>query len=175
MIDEGFLSADGTQGNARFSDCRRYRYALSRVWCAESPTVLFLMLNPSTADAEKFDPTVRRCFGYAKTWGYGVMRVANLFAYRATKPKDLIEAHRSGVDVIGPENDEAIRSAAKMSDLILCAWGAKAFSAPRAQAVEAILAEYPLHCLRETQLGQPVHPLYQSRHLKPKLLRAAIR
>lgn len=174
MIDEGFLSVDGMQGTARFSDCLLYRYTLSRVWCAEEPTVLFVMLNPSTADAEKFDPTVRRCFNYAKAWGYGTMRVGNLFAYRATKPKDLIDAHRREVDVIGPENDEAIRSMAKMSDLILCAWGAKDFSVKRAEAVKAILAEYPLHCLRETHLRHPVHPLYQSKHLKPKLLRAAL-
>jgi hypothetical protein len=73
---------------ATLSDCGRYRYRLWRRW-ADGPTVLFVMLNPSTADADVDDPTIRRCIGFARSWGAGALEVVNLYAWRATQPAEL--------------------------------------------------------------------------------------
>ena len=75
--------------SAEISPCGLYRYSLTRKWEAWKGTVNFIMLNPSTADAQEDDPTIRRCIGFAKAWGYGGIVVTNLFAYRATNPKEL--------------------------------------------------------------------------------------
>ena len=92
------------ESTADFSFCGQYRYTLTRVWSLERGLVLFVGLNPSTADAERDDPTVRRCVGYARRWGFGGVLVANLFAYRATDPRDLLAVSYP----IGPRNDEVI-------------------------------------------------------------------
>ena len=68
--------------NAELSACGKYRYRLSRIWDDKKPLVLFIMLNPSTADAEQDDPTIRRCIAFAKNWGYGGFMAGNLFAFR---------------------------------------------------------------------------------------------
>src|SRR5262249_14212908 len=94
---------------AVISDCGRYRYSLTRRWGdAAEPRALFVMLNPSTADAEQDDPTIRRCIGFAKAWGMGSLEVVNLYALRATDPAALLSAP----DPIGPKNDTMITSAA---------------------------------------------------------------
>src|SRR5687767_8369822 len=80
--------------SARFSRCKRYRYALSRTWDARLPTVLFICFNPSKADAIEDDPTIRRCIGLARKLECGRLVVANLFAYRTTKPADLRRTER---------------------------------------------------------------------------------
>ena len=77
---------------ATFSRCGRYRYSLWRRWEEDAPYVLWICLNPSTADAEEDDPTLRRCMGFAQDWGYGASYTANLFAWRATKPQDMMKA-----------------------------------------------------------------------------------
>ena len=76
---------------ATFSKCKIYRYRLWRIWDAKKPTVLFIMLNPSTAGSTMDDPTIKRCIGFAKSWGYGGLYVGNLFAYRSTQPKGLLK------------------------------------------------------------------------------------
>lgn len=77
---------------AGLSPCGLYRFWLTRCWAPAKPCALFIMLNPSTADHEQDDATIRKCIGFARRWGMGSIRVANLFAYRATKPDDLKRA-----------------------------------------------------------------------------------
>jgi len=87
---------------AVFSPCDRYRYVLWRTWKPHIPSVVFIGLNPSTADAQRNDPTIRRCIGFAQTWGYGGIIIANLFSYRATQPNTL----RQVSDPVGPDTDQ---------------------------------------------------------------------
>lgn len=82
-----FLTGGGIVQSADFSACGTYRYALRKIWLPAAPQVLFIGLNPSTADEKSDDPTIRRCLGFARSWGYGGLIVANLFAYRTTAPQ----------------------------------------------------------------------------------------
>ena len=90
-----------TNKDAVLSECKKYRYMLRRVWDRTKPACLFIGLNPSTADATVDDPTIRRCVGFADSWGYGELVVGNLYAFRATKPKDMFNQD----DPVGPFND----------------------------------------------------------------------
>ena len=105
---------------ATLSACRRYRYLLTRSWNPSAPTVLFIGLNPSTADAEHDDATSRICMRYAQRWGFGTLLLANLFAWRATQPADLFAAARP----IGPRNNHTLRALQAQAQLVICAWGA---------------------------------------------------
>jgi hypothetical protein len=150
---------------ATFSDDRRYRYLLWRRWESRSSgTVTFIMLNPSTADAETFDPTVRRCFGFARDWGFGAMDVVNLFALRSTYPEMLKKAR----DPVGPENDAVLLEAVKGSDLVVAAWGIHGRLYGRDLEVQKLLASKgDLHCIGTTKAGAPLHPLHQPKRLRP--------
>ena len=86
--------------SAEISECGKYRWWLRRRW-ADGPVVCFVMLNPSTADAEQDDPTIRRCIGFAQAWGCGALEVRNLFPFRATNPADMLKAAKAGVDIRG--------------------------------------------------------------------------
>lgn len=147
---------------AVISACEQYRYALTREWDRRTPPLTFLMLNPSTADATKDDPTIGRCIGFAKDRGYGALRVLNLFAFRATNPEDMIAAP----DPVGPENDnhirEAFKSAAEAGAPVIAAWGANGVHAGRDATVRALATEcgVTLMCLGTTKDGHPRHPLY---------------
>jgi hypothetical protein len=125
------------------------------------------MLNPSTADAFQLDPTNRRCVGFAQAWGYGALVTTNIFAFRSTNPAGL----RTADDAIGPENNEAIVTAAKNADLVIAAWGAHGELQDRGNAVHQMLgkAGVPLHMLRLTKAGHPGHPLYISGDTVPTL------
>lgn len=144
---------------AIFSPCGRYRYALSRVWGDTAHRCLFVMLNPSTADAEQDDPTIRRCIGFARDWGFGALDVANLFAWRSRDPKALCSLE----DPIGPENDEWIRKLASRAGIVVCAWGNHGALGRRGEAVVKILLAQGRRpqCLDRTSTGEPTHPLYQ--------------
>jgi hypothetical protein len=135
-----------------------YRYLLSREWDEALPRCLFIMLNPSTADATQDDPTIRRCIGFAKAWGYGTLDVCNLFAWRATDPKALLKV----ADPVGPENDAHIRRAAAGAGLVVCAWGNHGMLMLRGKAVNDLLRREGIasSCLGVTGTGQPKHPLY---------------
>lgn len=155
---------------ATFSDDGVYRYTLGRSWSAgefaAAPGVLFVMLNPSTADGSKDDPTIRRCIGFARAWGFGSLEVGNLYAFRATFPTDLARAE----DSVGPGNDDALGEMASRAKLIVCAWGANKLAHPtiRATNVMALLRRYgDLVCLGRTAKGAPRHPLYVSGDTKP--------
>lgn len=143
--------------SAGFSECGAYRYWLTRQWNPELETLVWIMLNPSTADATQDDPTIRRCMGFARRWGYGGTTVLNLYAYRSTDPKAL----RSVADPVGPENDETIRGILSGQWLAVAAWGANAERA-RAHTVAVIASRMrcALMCLGTTAAGAPRHPLY---------------
>ncbi len=143
-----------------------YRYALWRRWDEGKPTVLFIMLNPSTADAERDDPTIRRCIGFAKSWGCGGVLVGNLFAWRATKPRDLKADGAAGKDIVGAGNDEALEYMAKRSKLVVAAWGNHGTFQCRGDEVRQRFGGQ-LHCLRLNKTCEPAHPLTLPKHLKP--------
>lgn len=145
-------------GSAIFDATRRYRYVLMREWLFGEHTCVFIMLNPSTADEEVLDPTVRRCVDYAQRWGYKRLIVLNLFAWRSTDPSQLkvVEAP------VGEENLHWIRSSAMRSDSrIVCAWGKDGRLFDQDRRVLEVLNGTALWCLGENQDGTPVHPLYQ--------------
>lgn len=139
---------------ATFSNCRRYRYALWRNWFNEGPRVAFIGLNPSTADESANDPTIRRCIGFARGWGYSGLVMVNLFAWRATDPKHLAKVE----DPVGPMNDETLLWACCTCTRTVAAWGANRWAEGRAGVVTAQLLY--LWCLGTTKAGQPKHPLY---------------
>ena len=140
-------------GTAILSPCGNYRYLLGRRW-SDGGLCCFVMLNPSTADADKDDPTIRRCIGYAKREGMGALEVVNLFAYRATDPKSLLNAK----DPIGPENDKFLREVFKRADLIVCAWGNHGAFKSRDLQVEKLIGA-KAKCLGVTSNNHPRHPL----------------
>lgn len=144
MEKDAYISEDG-----------QYRYWLSRGWDCDLPTVCFVMLNPSTADAEFDDPTIRRCIGFAKLWGYGRLEVRNLFAYRATDPGQL----RRVDDPVGPYGDVYLAGAAA-SSLVVAAWGCHGELFGRHRAARKLLGNTKLYCLGKTKDGHPKHPLY---------------
>jgi hypothetical protein len=150
-----------TERNAILSSCRAYRYVLSREWGA-GPLVLFVGLNPSTADETEDDPTVRRCVGFANAWGYNRLFLANLFGFRSTKPRELLRA----TDPVGPENDRYLRNLSRRADLTVAAWGVQGRWHGRNDEVCGMLAN--LHYLRLTKGGHPSHPLYLPGSLRPK-------
>jgi len=139
--------------SAVLSPCRRYRYELWRRWSNE-PTCVFIGLNPSTADATQDDPTIRKCVGYAKRWGYGALCMVNLFAFRATKPSDMLVAE----DPVGPENNITLGRLALNSARIIAAWGNHGRHLSRDARVMDMLPQ--LYCLKVNQDGSPAHPLY---------------
>lgn len=152
------------KGGASFSDDRRYRYLLWREWDARRPRCCFVLLNPSTADQASDDPTIRRCVGFARRWGFGAVDVVNLFALRATNP---VELHRAAAPV-GPENDRWIARAHRRAALTVAAWGAHGALLGRGARVGRLLAGAGrLRRFASTKGGQPRHPLYLTAAARP--------
>lgn len=147
---------------ALISDCGRYRYTLRRQWDPGASHLLVIMLNPSTADAEIDDPTIKRCISFALRERFGGIIVMNLFAFRATSPNDM----KAAADPIGPDNDDWLVSKlnlfASLNEPVLVAWGAHGSHLDRAARVVALadLAGSRLVCLGTTAAGHPRHPLY---------------
>src|SRR5580692_943110 len=133
-----------------------YRYSLWRRLGESRNRVLFIMLNPSTADGTVDDPTIRRCVTFARRWGYGRLEVCNLFAYRATDPRELCRV----VNPVGPLNDATIARAAKRADKVVVAWGVRGVLMHRAGVVLRVLDSKAVCCLGTTRDGSPRHPLY---------------
>ena len=148
------LSADGTWSHAVLDSTEQYRYWLWRLWDADLPHVCFCMLNPSKADAATDDPTLRRCISFAKTWGYGSLSVVNLFAYRATCPREL----KLTPDPIGLHNFSFIQLSSSQAALTVAAWGIYGAQLEQDQLVACMLKEPK--CLGYTTAGHPKHPLY---------------
>ncbi len=134
-----------------------YRYLLWRTWNSALPNVLWVLLNPSTADAHVADPTLRRCMAFSRGWGYGGLEIANLFAYRTAYPHEL----RAALDPVGRENDRFLSAAVMRAPLIVAAWGAHGTHRARDRFVLALLARHATpQCLGTTKNGSPRHPLY---------------
>jgi hypothetical protein len=152
--------------SAVISDCGLYRYRLDRRW-SDGPTVAWLMLNPSTADARAEDATSRRIQAFSRSWGYGALTVVNLYAWRATDPRELWRT----ADPVGPDNDRHITEAVA-GRTVIAAWGANA-RPDRITAVLALPGMDRLHALELTKDGQPRHPLYLRRDLTPQPWRDA--
>lgn len=143
---------------ATFSPCREYRYMLSRRW-GHGPTLCWVMLNPSTADAFREDNTSRKITGFTKRAGnFGGLVIVNLFSLRSTDPRVL----KTHPDPIGPLGDQFIQSQASGRGHVIAAWGAHGARDGRGDQVAAMLADagVTLHCLGVTRDGQPKHPLY---------------
>lgn len=143
------------------SPCQSYRYALGRRWSA-APVVLIIGLNPSSADGHSDDPTVRRCVAFARSWGYGALWLGNLFAYRATDPRQMLAA----CDPVGPANDRWLQRLSGAADLVVAAWGVRGGFGGRDQAVRSLLPA--VHCLRLSRQACPMHPLYLPKTLQPQ-------
>lgn len=148
------------QSGAKFSPCRKWRYSLWRTWDHEKPKAVFIGLNPSTADEKKNDPTIRRCIGFTKAWGYGTYIMLNLFGFRATDPKDM----KACDEPIGQGNDKEIIRLCHRADLIVGCWGAHGGYKDRDLEVLELLGnqDLELYCLGVTKNGYPKHPLYLS-------------
>ena len=155
--------------SAVISEGGQYRFLLERQW-GDGQRATFVMLNPSTADAGNDDPTIRRCIGYAKRWGYGKLAVVNLFSYRSTDPREL----RNVSDPIGPQTDDYLIDVGAESAVVVAAWGNHGKLYRRDQCVRGLFerAGIPLHYLRLTDEGQPWHPLYLPAALSPQLWEA---
>jgi len=152
---------------AVYSDCELYRYSLTRTWDPAGQKALFIMLNPSTATEVQNDPTVERCERRSRILGFGAFRVTNIFAFRATDPRDM----RAATDPIGPENDRTILESCPWADQIICAWGTHGEHLKRGPEMEARLrgTDRPLHHLGLSKAGHPKHPLYIKYAEQPRL------
>lgn len=147
----------GPESGAVFSPCGTWRYLLWRCWSEIGhglPRVAFVGLNPSTADESVDDPTIRRCIGFAKRWGFGGLTMLNAYAFRATDPADMKRAR----DPVGPGHDEFLKHAAKAVDAIVAAWGVHC--EPYRAAKVCQLLDRSIECLGKTKDGKPKHPLY---------------
>lgn len=152
------------ESTATISACGLYRYDLRRRWDLSSWPALFVMLNPSTADGARDDPTIRRCVGFARSMGCGGLVVVNLFAWRAKDPDEL----RSAADPVGPDNDDVILRYAKRCSPVVAAWGAVVATANRPVLRERSIrvlqllaaAGVDVYHLGITKDGHPRHPLY---------------
>jgi hypothetical protein len=161
---------------AVFSDCGRYRYVLWRSLTGrfDEPhtSVLWCLLNPSTADAFKLDPTLTRCLNYTKAWGYQQMAVVNLFAYRSTKPSGLVELKARGISPVGREDDFYLGREINGADLVVCGWGMSVpdFGKDRpGEALEMIAnAGKVPYALAVNSDNSPGHPLYLKADLRPR-------
>lgn len=152
---------DGIKRSADFSPCRTWRYTLIREW-GPLPRVVFILLNPSTADEKQDDPTNRRGIDFAKRWGYGSVVFVNLFAIRSPNPATIKEVE----DPIGPQNDCYIDREVRRADLVVCAWGCHGSYGSRNDRVMENL-RVPVHCLGVTKDGHPKHPLYLKATTEP--------
>ena len=165
------ITRSHTKGDAPsfavYSDCERYRYALTRVWDPAGTKVAFVMLNPSTATEVQNDPTVERCERRARTLGFGGFRVTNIFAWRDTDPHNM----RRAKSPIGPENDTAIQEACAWADQVIAAWGTHGAYLDRSAQVTELLRDCgkPLLHLGLSKQGHPKHPLYIAYTQQPEI------
>lgn len=181
MKNQPRLALAYQSAGAEFDEPERiYRFSLHRRW-AEGSTLLWIMLNPSTADEHVLDPTLRRCENFSRAWGYAGFEVANLFALRATDPSELsLHKHPVGPDY-GDMNDRAIAAAAARASSVMVGWGRgpsydKGLTrriVERGETVRFMLKDRPLACLGTNQDGSPKHPLYLKGTLQPRIWQAA--
>ncbi|MBY6115045.1 DUF1643 domain-containing protein [Mameliella alba] len=160
---ERHAEKDGERSTAWYSPCETYRYGLRRVWDGDAGELLFVMLNPSTASELQNDPTIERCQRRTKALGFGGMRIANLFAFRATRPEDL----RRAEDPEGPENADLLRDWSTKAEMTLAAWGVHGDLYDAGPRLAPLLAGRVCH-LGLTKAGHPRHPLYVAYSVRPE-------
>ena len=148
--------------DAFISPCGKYRYALWRIWDTSLPLVMFISLNPSKADDNIDDPTIRRCISFSRSWGYGGFSIGNLLALRSPHPQDLWKDK----DPIGPENDKWLVTLKAQAAMVVAAWGNNGAFQNRDHTVAGMFSD--LYCLKISAKGRPCHPLYVAGKLKPK-------
>jgi hypothetical protein len=177
------------EAGAKLSKCESYRYLLWREWrgthdpknwrwlgakdgsgapLGEPKACVFIMLNPSTADGAQDDPTIRRCVGFAKAWGYERLEVVNLFAYRATQPA-VILAMDYMADPVGPDNRDHVQNAVLDAGKIICAWGAHGGHLGQDETTLGWCGNRLIYSLGLTAKGHPKHPLYLPSTAQPIL------
>lgn len=156
------------RSGAILSDDGVYRYQLWRIWDIEKPKVMFMMLNPSTADADIDDPTIKRCIGFAKSWGFGGLYVGNLFAYRSTAPKGLFDTP----DPVGIDNQTHINQMVEKCDRVVVAYGnskiVKKLLTGGLSGYDPLRSVDKLSYIDLANDGTPKHPLYLKGELKLK-------
>lgn len=159
------FGCDPATSGAALSTDGRYRYRLWRIWQPVKPHLVWVLLNPSTADAATDDPTLRRCIGFARDWDYGGVVIVNLFGLRATNPRELL----TYTDPVGPENDTHVANALRHPNAgpVICGWGCSPIlthpgNAGRERKVLDTLRDggRTIWCLGQTKDGHPRHPLY---------------
>lgn len=154
------------KSGALFDKTRKYRYSLWRAWNDELPRLTFVMLNPSRADEDFNDPTIKACIDFANKLGFGHMEVVNLFAYRTSDPKKL----KLAPSPIGKDNDEHILEAIRKADQTIAAWGNHGAHLKRSGSVVKLVEkklQTELLCFGTTKSGEPRHPLYIKRDIQP--------
>ncbi len=149
----------GVQRSAVFSPCGNYRYSLTRVWDDTKPRVCFLMQNPSVADDREDDPTVKKCIGFARRWGFGSIVVVNIRAFVATDPTDVGCAAARGMDTVGPDNARYVRDAISqcMSLVVACGGDESMLDAARETLAGCDVAA-EISCIGYTKDDVPKHP-----------------
>jgi hypothetical protein len=155
-----------------FNDDQTHRFVLRRLWESSKAPCMFIGLNPSTADRFQNDRTVNKCMGYAESWGYGSLIMANLFSVRTPYPKVMKQSPQPNL----AENNTWLFREAQRAGLIVAAWGNDGTYKKRDLEVLELLAPYDLYCLGVTQPGQPKHPMPRAAlpaDLKPTLYRGA--
>ena len=175
------MPLDPTAISAIFSPCRRYRYVW-RYAFSNSPSLIprtmcggiinFILLNPSTADETKADPTITRCIRRGFKLDAREVIITNLFSWRATEPKHMIKAHARGVDVIGDDNDDWLIRCARAADMVVCGWGNHGKLIARSKQVRDMMTAHDIqpYQLLETGQGEPQHPLYVSYGIEPSFM-----
>jgi hypothetical protein len=152
---------------ASISECGLYRYHLWRRWQEDAGVVCWIMLNPSTADGEQDDATIRRCLGFTKAWGFGALEVVNLFALRSTDP---LQLKLFAADPVGRGNDDWILSTAMRASKVICAWGAHGKLNGRGDEVVDMLQRNNIwgFALAVNDDGTPGHPLFLPAEFVPQ-------
>ena len=150
--------------DAVVSNNELYRYQLSRIWDSSLPMVMFICLNPSTADHKDDDPTILKCIKYAQNWGYGGLLIGNLFAYRATNPSEMKKVD----DPVGPLNNHYLKLMSQQVNQIVCGWGNHGTFLDRDDEVKCMFDK--LYALKRNVSGTPSHPLYLKQSLIPFLI-----
>ena len=150
--------------SAIISDDGKYRYNLTRKLSLGANYVLFVGLNPSTADATLDDPTIRRCVGFAKSWGFNWMLMGNLYAFRATDPQML----RTSDNPVGPRNREELEKMVSVCDLVIAAWGSNPLTLEAQSIADWIVQQGNVKCLGQNKNGSPKHPLYLAKSTEPR-------
>jgi hypothetical protein len=166
---------DGEAG-CILSDCEQYRYRLWREWDASRPALVFIMLNPSTADHHVSDPTITRCLQRALAGRFGRLEVVNLFPLRSTDPDELL-THPAPLGDRPDRNDSAVMYVSSCCSMVICAWGTHKAAPARAAEVLRIIRMCGrgklLYHLGLNQDGSPKHPLYVAANVQPRPYTAA--